>query len=140
MIGFVNALGVLIFFAQVPHVWGQSPLVWALFAVTLAIVLLLPRVLKSVPSPLVAIVAVTAVTLAMGYRVPTVGDEGPMSAGLPDFTALTVPLNWQTLSIVWPTALSVAFVGLMESLLTAKLVDDLTDTPSSKRRESWGWV
>ncbi len=138
MIGFVNALGVLIFFAQVPHVWGQSPLVWALFAVTLAIVLLLPRVLKSVPSPLVAIVAVTAVTLAMGYRVPTVGDEGPMSAGLPDFTALTVPLNWQTLSIVWPTALSVAFVGLMESLLTAKLVDDLTDTPSSKRRESWG--
>ncbi|MFB4360252.1 SulP family inorganic anion transporter [Pantoea sp. BS_8] len=138
MIGFVNALGVLIFFAQVPHVWGQSPLVWALFAVTLAIVLLLPRVLKSVPSPLVAIVVVTAVALAMGYRVPTVGDEGPMSAGLPDFTALTVPLNWQTLSIVWPTALSVAFVGLMESLLTAKLVDDLTDTPSSKRRESWG--
>ncbi|WP_194762141.1 SulP family inorganic anion transporter [Pantoea ananatis] len=138
MIGFVNALGVLIFFAQVPHVWGQSPVVWVLFALTLAIVLLLPRVLKSVPSPLVAIIVVTGVALLMGYRVPDVGDEGPMSAGLPDFTALAVPLDRHTLQIVWPTALSIAFVGLMESLLTAKLVDDLTDTPSSKRRESWG--
>jgi len=137
MIGFVNALGILIFFAQVPHVWGQSGLVWALFAVTLAIVLLLPKVLKSVPSPLVAIVAVTAVALLLGYRVPNVGDEGPMTAGLPDFTTLLVPFNMDTLQIVWPTALSIAFVGLMESLLTAKLVDDLTDTPSGKRRESW---
>ena len=137
MLGFVNALGVLIFFAQVPHVWGHSPLVWGLFAATLAIVLLLPRVLKSVPSPLVAIVVVTAVALLLGYRVPSVGDEGPMSAGLPGFTELLVPLNLQTLQIVWPSALSVAFVGLMESLLTAKLVDDLTDTPSGKRRESW---
>ena len=137
MIGFVNALGILIFFAQVPHVWGQSGLVWALFAVTLAIVLLLPKVLKSVPSPLVAIVVVTGVALLMGYRVPNVGDEGPMSSGLPGFTTLLVPFNLQTLSIVWPTALSIAFVGLMESLLTAKLVDDITDTPSGKRRESW---
>ncbi|WP_416412786.1 SulP family inorganic anion transporter [Pantoea sp. App145] len=138
MIGFVNALGILIFFAQVPHVWGQSGLVWGLFAVTLAIVLLLPKVLKSVPSPLVAIVVVTAVALLLGYRVPDVGDEGPMTAGLPGFTTLLVPLNLQTLQIIWPTALSIAFVGLMESLLTAKLVDDITDTPSSKRRESWG--
>ncbi|QGY28712.1 SulP family inorganic anion transporter [Pantoea cypripedii] len=138
MIGFVNALGILIFFAQVPHVWGQSGLVWVLFAVTLAIVLLLPKVLKSVPSPLVAIVVVTAIALLLGYRVPNVGDEGPMTAGLPGFTTLLVPFNLQTLQIIWPTALSIAFVGLMESLLTAKLVDDITDTPSSKRRESWG--
>ncbi|EJL90528.1 MULTISPECIES: SulP family inorganic anion transporter [unclassified Pantoea] len=137
MIGFVNALGILIFFAQVPHVWGQSSLVWVLFAVTLAIVLLLPKVLKSVPSPLVAIVVVTAVALLLGYRVPNVGDEGPMTAGLPGFTTLLVPINLQTLQIIWPTALSIAFVGLMESLLTAKLVDDITDTPSGKRRESW---
>ncbi|KAJ9433547.1 sulfate permease, SulP family [Candidatus Pantoea symbiotica] len=137
MIGFVNALGILIFFAQVPHVWGQSTLVWALFAVTLAIVLLLPKVLKSVPSPLVAIVVVTAVALLLGYRVPNVGDEGPMTAGLPGFTTLLVPINLHTLQIIWPTALSIAFVGLMESLLTAKLVDDITDTPSGKRRESW---
>ncbi|MDQ1211597.1 SulP family inorganic anion transporter [Pantoea anthophila] len=138
MLGFVNALGVLIFFAQVPHVWGQSPLVWIFFAVTLTIVLLLPRLIKSVPSPLAAIVAVTAVALLMGYRMPNVGDEGPMSPGLPGLNTLLVPLNLQTLQIIWPTALSIAFVGLMESLLTAKLVDDLTDTPSSKRRESWG--
>ncbi|WP_311790737.1 MULTISPECIES: SulP family inorganic anion transporter [Pantoea] len=138
MLGFVNALGVLIFFAQVPHVWGQNSLVWLLFAITLGIVLLLPHVLKSVPSPLIAIVVVTAVALLLGWRVPNVGDEGPMSAGLPGLNALQVPLNIQTLQIVWPTALSIAFVGLMESLLTAKLVDDLTDTPSSKRRESWG--
>ena len=138
MLGFVNALGVLIFFAQVPHVWGQSPLVWIFFAVTLAIVLLLPHLIKSVPSPLVAIVVVTAVALLMGYRMPNVGDEGPMSPGLPGLNTLLVPLNLQTLQIIWPTALSIAFVGLMESLLTAKLVDDLTDTPSSKRRESWG--
>ncbi|KKB04754.1 SulP family inorganic anion transporter [Pantoea anthophila] len=138
MLGFVNALGVLIFFAQVPHVWGQSSLVWIFFAVTLAIVLLLPRLIKSVPSPLVAIVVVTAVALLMGYRMPNVGDEGPMSPGLPGLNTLLVPLNLQTLQIIWPTALSIAFVGLMESLLTAKLVDDLTDTPSSKRRESWG--
>ena len=137
MIGFVNALGILIFFAQVPHVWGQSALVWALFGVTLAIVLLLPKVLKSVPSPLVAIVVVTAVALLLGYRVPNVGDEGPMTAGLPGFTTLLVPINLHTLQIIWPTALSIAFVGLMESLLTAKLVDDITDTPSGKRRESW---
>jgi SulP family sulfate permease len=137
MIGFVNALGILIFFAQVPHVWGQSSLVWVLFAATLAIVLLLPKVLKSVPSPLVAIVAVTAVALLLGYRVPNVGNEGPMTSGLPGFTTLLVPINLQTLQIIWPTALSIAFVGLMESLLTAKLVDDITDTPSGKRRESW---
>lgn len=138
MLGFVNALGILIFFAQVPHVWGQSHVVWLMFAVTLLIVLLLPRVLKSVPSPLIAIVVVTGVALLMGYRLPNVGDEGPMSAGLPGFTKLLVPLNWQTLQIILPTALSVAFVGLMESLLTAKLVDDITDTHSSKRKESWG--
>lgn len=138
MTGFVNALGILIFFAQVPHVWGQSHLVWVLFAITLAVVLLLPRVLKSVPSPLVAIVLVTAASVAMGWTLPTVGDSGPMKAGLPGLTELLVPLNMETLHIIWPCALSIAFVGLMESLLTAKLVDELTDTPSSKRRECWG--
>lgn len=138
MTGFVNALGILIFFAQVPHVWGQSHLVWVLFAITLAVVLLLPRVLKSVPSPLVAIVLVTAASVAMGWTLPTVGDSGPMKAGLPGLTELLVPLNMETLHIIWPCALSIAFVGLMESLLTAKLVDELTDTSSSKRRECWG--
>lgn len=138
MTGFVNALGILIFFAQVPHIWGHSPLVWGLFALTLAIVLLLPRVVKSVPAPLVAIVVITVACVGMGFSVPTVGDTGPMQAGMPGFTELMVPLNLDTLRIIWPCALSIAFVGLMESLLTAKLVDELTDTPSSKRRECWG--
>ncbi|EIS7446288.1 SulP family inorganic anion transporter [Citrobacter youngae] len=138
MIGFVNALGILIFFAQVPHFWGQAGVVWGMFAVTLAIVLLAPRLLRGIPSPLIAIVVVTGAAFAMGLRVPDVGDEGTMTPGLPGFTQLLVPLNLETFSIIWPVALSVAFVGLMESLLTAKLVDDLTDTHSSKRHESWG--
>ncbi|WP_421532518.1 SulP family inorganic anion transporter [Lelliottia amnigena] len=138
MTGFVNALGVLIFFAQVPHFWTKSPLIVGLFVLTLLIVLWVPRFIKSVPSPLIAIVLLTLFTVFSGQILPTVGDEGSMSGGLPGFTQLLVPLNLQTLSIIWPCALSIAFVGLMESLLTAKMVDELTATPSSKRRESIG--
>lgn len=138
MTGFVNALGILIFFAQVPHFWSKSPLIVGLFVLTLLIVLWAPRFIKSVPSPLIAIVVLTVFTVTSGQLLPTVGDEGSMSGGLPGLTQLLVPLNLQTLSIIWPCALSIAFVGLMESLLTAKLVDELTLTPSSKRRESIG--
>jgi len=138
MTGFVNALGVLIFFAQVPHFWTKSPLIVGLFVLTLLIVLWVPRFIKSVPSPLIAIVLLTLFTVFSGQILPTVGDEGSMGGGLPGLTQLLVPLNLQTLSIIWPCALSIAFVGLMESLLTAKLVDELTATPSSKRRESIG--
>lgn len=138
MTGFVNALGLLIFYAQVPHVWAQAPLVWGMFAVTLAIVLLLPRLFSAIPAPLIAIVVITAAAWSLGYRVPTVGDEGPMSAGLPGLTQLQVPLNLHTLAIIWPTAVSVALVGLIETLLTAKMVDDLTDTHSSKAKEAVG--
>ncbi|GGE94250.1 SulP family inorganic anion transporter [Mycetocola zhadangensis] len=137
MIGFVNALGILIFTAQVQHLIGQSWLVYPLFALTLAIVLVLPRFTKAVPAPLVAIVVVTAITLIAHLTVPTVGDQGDVAGGLPGITALLVPLNLETLQIIWPTALSVAFVGLMETLLTAKLVDDITETRSAKNRESW---
>lgn len=138
MTGFVNALGILIFFAQIPHFWSKDPLILALFVLTLLIVLWLPRWVKSIPAPLVAIVLLTAFTLFSGQILPTVGDEGPMQGGLPGLTSFLVPFNWQTLNIVWPCALSIAFVGLMESLLTAKLVDDLTHTPSHKGRESAG--
>ena len=138
MTGFVNALGILIFFAQVPHFWSREPLILGLFGLTLLIVLWLPRWVKSIPSPLVAIVLLTLFTVTSGQILPTVGDEGPMQGGLPGFTQWLVPFNLHTLSIIWPCALSIAFVGLMESLLTAKLVDDLTDTRSSKRRESAG--
>ncbi|WP_241782278.1 SulP family inorganic anion transporter [Raoultella terrigena] len=138
MTGFVNALGILIFFAQVPHFWSKQPLILGLFVLTLLIVLWAPRYIKAIPAPLIAIVVLTLFTVTTGQLLPTVGDEGSMSGGLPGFTALLVPLNLDTLQIIWPCALSIAFVGLMESLLTAKLVDDLTQTPSSKERESAG--
>ncbi|MBS0847089.1 SulP family inorganic anion transporter [Citrobacter sp. JGM124] len=138
MNGFVNALAILIFFAQLPHVWGKGPLIWGLLVLTLVIVLLLPRVLKSIPAPLVAVIVITGITLLMGWSVPMVKDIGGMKPGLPGITELLVPLNWTTFQIIWPCALSIAFVGLMESLLTAKLVDAMTDTPSNKGRECWG--
>ncbi|MGC6205200.1 MULTISPECIES: SulP family inorganic anion transporter [unclassified Citrobacter] len=138
MTGFVNALGILIFFAQVPHFWGKSPLIWGLFILTLLIVLWVPRLIKTIPAPLIAIVLLTIFTVSSGQLLPTVGDEGSMSDSLPGLTQLLVPLNLQTLAIIWPCALSIAFVGLMESLLTARLVDDLTVTPSNKNRESTG--
>ncbi|RKR76636.1 SulP family inorganic anion transporter [Frondihabitans australicus] len=137
MIGFVNALGVLIFTAQVRHVIGVPWIAYVLFALTLAVVILLPRFTRVVPAPLVAIVLVTAIVIVGHVSVPNVGDEGLLGGGLPGLTRLAVPLDVQTLQIVWPTAISVAFVGLMETLLTAKLVDDLTETPSRKGRESW---
>ncbi|WP_233551251.1 SulP family inorganic anion transporter [Amnibacterium setariae] len=138
MLGFVNALGVLIFAAQVPHLIGVPWVAYPLFALTLAVVLLLPRFTTAVPAALVAIVVVTAIAVVAGLDVPSVGDEGRVGGALPGITPLTVPLDATTLGIVWPTALSVAFVGLLESLLTAKLVDRITDTPSRKNRESWG--
>jgi SulP family sulfate permease len=137
MIGFVNALGILIFMAQVPHLLHGSWLIYPLFALTVLIVVFLPRLTTAVPAPLVAIVVVTAIAFAFQLQVPTVGDEGAIAGGLPGITALAVPLNLDTLSLIWPTAVSVAFVGLMETLLTAKLVDDITDTRSHKGRESW---
>lgn len=138
MTGFVNALGMLIFFAQVPHFWSHNPLILALFATTMLIVLVAPRIIKSVPSPLIAVVLLTTVAIFSGQPLPTVGDEGTMSGSLPGLNALQVPLNLHTLQIIWPCALSIAFVGLMESLLTARLVDDITATPSGKSRESAG--
>jgi SulP family sulfate permease len=138
MIGFVNALGILIFAAQVPHLIDKTWVVYPLFVLTIAIVLVLPRVTKAVPAPLVAIIVVTGIVMLGHLKVPDVGGEGSMAAGLPGITALLVPPDLGTLRIIWPTALSVAFVGLLESLLTARLVDDITDTRSHKSRECWG--
>lgn len=137
MIGFVNALGILIFVAQVPHLLGVPWLVYPLFALTVAIILILPRFTTAVPAPLIAIVVVTAIVMIAHLNVPNVGDEGEIGGALPGLTPFLVPLNLETLQLIWPTALSVAFVGLMETLLTAKLVDDITETRSHKSRESW---
>ncbi|HWD60916.1 MAG TPA: SulP family inorganic anion transporter [Humibacter sp.] len=138
MIGFVNALGVLIFVAQLQHVIDVPWQVYPLFAITVLIVVFLPRLTKAVPAPLVAIVVVTAAAFAFGMNVPTVGDEGNVSGALPGITPLTVPLDLQTLQIIAPTAFAAAIVGLLETLLTAKLVDELTDSRSAKGRETWG--
>jgi sulfate permease, SulP family len=138
MIGFVNALGVLIFTAQVPHVLNVPWLAYVLFGLTFAIIFILPRFTRVVPSPLVAIIVVTAVVIVAHLVVPNVADEGPLTGTMPGLTPFLVPLDLATLQLILPTALSVAFVGLMETLLTAKLVDEITDTPSHKGRESWG--
>ncbi len=137
MTGFVNALGILIFSAQVPHVLNVPWLVYPLFALTVAIVLITPRITTAIPGPLLAIIVVTAIVIVGGLTVPNVGGDGTVASGLPGFTPWTVPLNAETLWIVGPTALSVAFVGLLETLLTAELVDELTYTRSHKGRESW---
>jgi sulfate permease, SulP family len=137
MVGFVNSLGILIFFAQVPHILNVPWIVYPLFVLTIAIVLVMPRFTNAVPAPLVAVVIATAIVMTWHMDVPNVGGGGTGAPGLPGITAFLVPLNLATLQIIWPTALSVAFVGLLESLLTAKLVDDVTDTRSHKNRESW---
>jgi sulfate permease, SulP family len=138
MVGFVNALAILIFAAQLPHLVGVPWLVYPLVAAALAVIFLLPRVSTVVPSPLVSIVVLTGLTVAAGLTVPTVGDQGELPGSLPFLALPDVPFTVETLTVIAPYALGIAFVGLLESLMTAKLVDDLTDTHSDKTRESWG--
>jgi sulfate permease, SulP family len=138
MVGFVNALAILIFSSQLPYLIGVPWLVYPLVALGLAMIVLLPRVITAVPAPLIAIVAVTALTLLLHLTIPTVGDEGALPTSLPQLGLPDVPYTLQTLQIIAPYAIGIALVGLLESLLTAKLVDDVTDTHSDKTRESWG--
>lgn len=138
MVGFVNALAILIFLAQVPHMVGVPWMVYPLIAAGLVVIVVLPKLTDAVPAPLVAIVLLTAITVAMAVDVPTVGDEGELPDSLPTLLFPDVPLNVETLKIIAPYALAMALVGLLESLLTAKLVDDVTDTHSDKTREAWG--
>ncbi|MGW7681152.1 SulP family inorganic anion transporter [Kribbella sp. NPDC054772] len=138
MVGFVNALAILIFLAQLPHLVHVPWLVYPLVAVGVAIIVLLPRFTRAVPAPLVAILAVTAIVVLTSTSVPTVGDEGKLPDSLPSLFWPNVPLNLETLRIIAPYAVGMALVGLLESLMTAKLVDDVTDTHSDKTREAWG--
>ncbi len=138
MVGFVNSLAILIFLAQVPHLVHVPWAVYPLVAVGIAVIVLLPRLTTVVPSPLVAIVLLTAFVAVAGLHLPTVGDEGVLPDGLPSLVLPHVPLTWETFRIIAPYALAVALVGLLESLLTAKLVDDITDTRSDKTREAIG--
>jgi len=138
MIGFVNALAILIFMAQVPHFIGISNMTYVFVAVTLVIVYILPRFIKIVPAPLIAIVALTAVALYTNFDLRTVGDLGAITRTLPEFFIPNVPFTFETLAIVFPFSFALAIVGLLESLLTASIVDDMTDTESDKNKESRG--
>ncbi|MGB3568689.1 MAG: SulP family inorganic anion transporter [Priestia megaterium] len=138
MVGFVNALAILIFMAQVPHFVGISTMTYVFVALTLVIIYVLPRFTKAVPSPLVAIVVMTIIAIFGGFNLRTVGDLGEITKSLPLFSIPNVPWNMETLSIIFPTALGLSIVGLTESLLTASIVDDMTDTSSNKNQESRG--
>ncbi|NHU47680.1 SulP family inorganic anion transporter [Rhodococcus sp. A14] len=138
MVGFVNALAILIFTAQLPHLIDVPALVYPMVAIGLLIMVLLPKVTTVVPAPLVAIVLLTAATVIFALNVPNVGDEGELPSSLPSWLIPDVPFTMDTLSIIAPYALAMALVGLLESLMTAKLVDDITDTHSDKTREGWG--
>jgi len=136
--GFVNALAILIFMAQLPQLTNVGWQTYAMVASGLAIIYLFPRITKAVPSPLVAILILTGVSIAVGAQVHTVGDMGELPEGLPYLVWPDVPLTWETLQIILPYSLTMAAVGLLESLLTAQIVDDMTHTDSNKRRECAG--
>ncbi|WP_246851421.1 SulP family inorganic anion transporter [Patulibacter sp. SYSU D01012] len=138
MTGFVNALAILIFLSQLDHLTGGGAAGWAIAVVGLATILLLPRLTTAVPPPLVAILLLTGVVVAFGVDVPTVGDEGELPDALPFVALPDVPFSLDTLTTVLPYSATLAVVGLLESLMTARLVDDITDTPSDKGREARG--
>ncbi len=140
MTGFVNALAILIFIAQLPELDPRvvPMLTFPLVAGGLAIIYLFPLVTKAIPSPLVTILVLTALSMALGLDVRTVSDMGALPDTLPVFLLPDVPLNFETLQIIFPYALAVAVVGLLESLMTQQLVDDLTDTTSSRDQECIG--
>ncbi len=136
--GFVNALAILIFMAQLPQLIGVSWETYAMVIVGLAMIYLIPKVTTAIPSPLIAIIVLSALSIWLDAPVNTVSDMGELPEGLPFFALPDVPLTWDTLRIIAPYAATMAAVGLLESLLTAQIVDDMTHTGSDKRRESAG--
>ncbi|SEV97604.1 STAS domain-containing protein [Luteibacter sp. 329MFSha] len=138
MTGFVNALAFLIFMAQLPELIGVP---WPVYPVTvagLAIISLFPYVARAIPSPLVAIVVLTIVAVVFGMDIHRVGDIGALPDSLPHFLLADVPLNWETAKIVLPTAATLAVVGLLGSMMTLQIVNDMTDTRADKNRECMG--
>jgi SulP family sulfate permease len=136
--GFVNALAILIFMAQLPELTNVGWHVYALTAAGLGIIYLFPYITKTIPSPLVTIVVLTAASMFMGLDVRTVGDMGKLPDSLPVFLLPDIPWTFETLRIIFPVAATLAVVGLLESMMTASIVDDLTDTASNKNRECVG--
>jgi sulfate permease, SulP family len=138
MVGFVNALAILIFTSQFQHFIGEGLEMYAMVIGALLIIYLLPYLTKAVPSSLIAIIVITVFAIFTGSEVRTVGDMGALTKAFPTLVIPTIPLNFETLSIILPYSIGLAVVGLVESLLTATIVDDLTDTPSDKNVESRG--
>ncbi|WP_407442106.1 SulP family inorganic anion transporter [Rhodococcus sp. (in: high G+C Gram-positive bacteria)] len=138
MIGFVNALAILIFAAQLRHLFGVPWLVYPLVAAGIVMIVAIPKLTTAVPAALIAIVALTGVVVLFGIDVPDVADQGELPGGFPTWMIPDVPLTMDTLAIIAPYAVGLALVGLMESLMTAKLVDEITDSRSDKTREAWG--
>lgn len=138
ILGFVNALAILIFMAQLPQFVGASWVMYVMVITTLAIIYILPRFFKAIPSPLVAIVIMTIISISLGLDVKTVGDMGQISRSLPMFHIPSINLSLETLLIVLPYSFSLALVGILESLLTATIVDEMTETSSNKNKEVKG--
>lgn len=138
MVGFVNALAILIFVSQLQYLVNVPWIVYPMVVIGVAIIVLLPKITTAIPSPLVTVVVLTVAVTVLNLNVPMVGDQGELPDSLPVLGIPSVPFTLETLTIIAPFALAIALVGLMESLMTAKLVDDMTDTRSNKTRESWG--
>jgi SulP family sulfate permease len=139
MVGFVNSLAILIFLSQLPQLIDVPWTVYLLVVIGLGILFVWPRITRAIPAPLIAIVVLTVAVVVLGMSsVPNVADQGELPRSLPELLIPQVPLTWETLQLVAPYALAAALVGLLESLMTAKLVDDITDTHSRKTREAWG--
>ncbi|MGD9624643.1 MAG: SulP family inorganic anion transporter [Arcobacter sp.] len=141
VVGFVNALAILIFMAQLPELTNVTWHIYALTAVGLGIIYLfpyIPKIGKVLPSPLVTIVVLTIFVYFIGWDVRNVGDMGELPDTLPIFLLPEIPLNFETLSIIFPYSFALAIVGLLESFMTATIIDDLTDTKSNKQTEARG--
>lgn len=138
MIGFVNSLAILVFIAQMPHFIGGNLMTWIFLLGTIALIYIIPFVIKGIPAPLIAVVLLSVVVVYLGIDLKTVGDMGSITQSLPSFLIPDVPFNLETLQIILPYSLALAVVGLMESLLTAAILDDMTDTESDKNIEARG--
>lgn len=138
MIGFVNSLAILVFMAQLPHFINVTPISYVFAAATIALIYIIPKFIKGIPAPLITVLLLTPLAMYMSVNMTTVGDLGRITQSLPTFLLPDVPLNFETLRIILPYALALAVVGLMESLLTAQILDDLTDTMSDKNQEARG--
>jgi len=138
MLGFVNALGIMIFITQMPYLLGANSMTYLFAIVTLILVYAIPRFFTAIPAPLIAIVVMTSIALISGVKLQSIGDLGTMPNSLPVFFLPDIPLNFETLKIILPYSLALSIVGLLESLLTSQVLDDMTDTSSNKNKEARG--